>query len=200
VRLVNWFNRAVVVLVLLALVAGGLAVSFLPAVVAGGLRSLAGLLEGAQFLALAGIGLPVALLALLVLALELRVRRPSAVSLASGGGAEVSTETVVQRLRSDVEAIAEVDQARPVVTPRRGRVDVELAVTTAPQVDVPTKAAEVSQVARETIEKLGLKLGKLNVRLSHTSRGWAIGRGGGDAGQPALGGGTTTGTETGGTS
>ncbi len=187
-RLLNWFNRAVVVLVLLTLAVGGLAVSFLPGTLAGGLRTLAATLEAAQFLALAWVGLPVAVVALLVLVLELRVRRPTAVSLAGDSGALLSTDTVVQRLRADVEAVPEVDQARPTVRPRRGRVDVEIAVTTGPHVDVPSKAAEISQVARDTVEKLGLKLGKLSVKLSHTSRAWPLGRGADGRDQPALGG------------
>jgi hypothetical protein len=181
----NWFNRAIVVIVLVLLVVGGLAVSLLPGLVAGWLRALAGLLEAVGFVAVAAVGVPVALVALLLLVLELRVRRPGAVALAGDSAARLSTETIVQRLRLDVGAVPEVDQVRPTVWPRRGKVDVELAVTTAPAVDVPTKAAEVSQVARDTIEKLGLKLGKLSVNLSHTGRGWPIGgRGTGSAGSP----------------
>jgi hypothetical protein len=172
VRLLNWFNRAVVVLFLTALFFGGLLVGIVPGVAAGWLRGLAGLLETAGFVATAVVGLPVALVALLLLVLELRVRRPGAVALAGDSAAKLSVDTIGQRLRQDVEAVPDVDQARPTVTPRRGRVDVELAVTTAPAVDVPSKAAEVSQVARETIERLGLKLGKLSVNLSHTGRGW----------------------------
>jgi hypothetical protein len=178
VRLLNWFNRAVVVLFLTALFFGGLLVSFLPGIVAGWLHAVAVLLETAGFVAVAVVGLPVALVALLLLVLELRVRRPGAVALAGDSGARLSVETIGQRLRQDVGAVSEVDQVRPTVTPRRGRVDVELAVTTAPTVDVPSKAAEVGQVARATIEQLGLKLGKLSVNLSHTGRGWPIRPGG----------------------
>jgi hypothetical protein len=189
VRLLNWFNRAIVVIVLLALVVGGLLVSLLPGLVAGWLRALAGLLDTAAFMTVAVVGIPIALIALLLLVLELRMRRPGAVALAGDSGARLSTETIVQRLRTDVGAVADVDQVRPTVWPRRGKVDVELAVTTAPAVDVPTKAAEVSEVARATIDKLGLKLGKLSVNLSHTGRGWPVGKGP-DSGpsQPAIAG------------
>lgn len=186
-RLLDWFNRALVVLVLTALFFGGLLVSVLPWLVAGWLRALADLLETAAFLSVAVVGLPVALVALLVLFLELRVRRPGAVALAGDTSARLAIETIVQRLRTDVGGVPDVDQVRPTVVPRRGRVDVELAVSTAPGVDVPTKAAEVTQVARETIDRLGLKLGKLSVNLSHTGRGWPIGRGGEAApSQPAI--------------
>ena len=188
-RLLNWFNRALVAIVLLLVIAAGVATPFAPGLVAAQLRALAALIEAAGFLALAAVGLPVALVALFLLALELRVRRPDAVALAGASGARLSTDTIVQRLRVDVEAVPDVDQARPTVHPRRGRVDVELAVTTAPAVDVPTKAAEVTEVARQTVERLGLKLGKLSVQLSHTGRGWPLShRGGGDQppAQPAI--------------
>jgi len=178
VRLLNWFNRAVVVLVLLGLVLAGVVVALLPGMAAGWLRQLAGVLDTVGFVTTAVIGLPVAIVALLLLVLELRVRRPGAVALAGDSAAKLSVDTIGQRLRQDVGAVPEVDQVRPTVTPRRGRVDVELAVTTAPTVDVPSKAAEVSQVARATVEQLGLKLGKLSVNLSHTGRGWPTRPGG----------------------
>jgi hypothetical protein len=41
---------------------------------------------------------------------------------------------------------------------------------------VPAKAAQVSDVARATVESLGLKLGKLSVQISHTRRAWPAGR------------------------
>lgn len=181
-RFLNWFNRAIVVVVLTALFLAGLAVSILPGATGGWLRAMAALIETAGFVATAAAGLPLALVALMLLVLELRIERPGAVALAGDSGARLAVDTIVQRLRTDVGTVPDVDQVRPTVRPRRGRVDVDLAVTTAPAVDVPTKAAEVSQVARDTIEKLGLKLGKLSVNLSHTGRGWPVASGGGNAG------------------
>src|SRR5215218_4656800 len=97
-RLLNWFNRAIVVIVLVALVVGGLLVSFLPGPVAGWLRTLAGILETVGFVAVAAVGVPIALVALLLLVLELRVRRPGAVALAGDSAARLSTGTIVERL------------------------------------------------------------------------------------------------------
>jgi hypothetical protein len=114
----------------------------------------------------------VAAAAFILLVFELRARGPDTVALAGDPAARLSAQTIVQRLKADVEAIAQVDQARPVVTPRRRSVDLVLDVTTAPGVDVPAKAAEVSEVARATVESLGLKLGKLSVQISQTSRAW----------------------------
>jgi hypothetical protein len=176
----NWLNRAIVVVALLLIMAAALAVALAPSVVATVLRQVATALElpafSAQWLVLLVGALAIAAAAFVLLVLELRVRGPDSVALAGDPAARLSAQTVVQRLRTDVEAIDEVDQARPVVTPRRRSVDVVLDVTTAPGVDVPSKAAQVSEVARATVESLGLKLGKLSVQISHTRRAWPGGR------------------------
>lgn len=172
-RVLNWLNRGLVVLVLTALLVGGLAASAAPATVANALRAGAGLLETAGFLAVAGVGVPLALIAAVLLSLELRVRPADTVALAGGSGARLAIETVTQRLRADVETVAEVDQARPTVRSRRGgKVDVDLAVTTSPVADVRARAGEIEMVARGTLESLGLLPGKVTVRLSHTRRAW----------------------------
>lgn len=175
-RMLNWVNRAIVVVVLFLvfLVALGLAIA--PGFTASLLRDWSAALAvdflSAGHLAIAIVAVPVALAALALLVLELRLRRPAAVALAGEPGARLAAETIIDRLRQDVEALPLVDQARPIVQPRRRSVDVQLMVTTAPQVDVPAKAAEISEVARQTIERLGLKLGRLNVQLSDSTRAW----------------------------
>jgi hypothetical protein len=180
-RLIDWLNRVLVVLLLVLLLAASLAIALLPGVVAGWLRDTADLLIQPAFsggwLAVFGGSLVVAVIALVLLVLELRVRRGQTVALAGDPTSRLATDTLVQRLRSDVEAIPEIDQARPQIYPRRRSVDVDLLVTTAPNVDVPSKAAQVGEVARATIESLGLKPGKVSVQLRHTSRAWP-GRGG----------------------
>jgi hypothetical protein len=176
VRILNWLNRAIVVVVLLLIMAAALTVALAPSLAAGALRELATVLDRpaftAEWLVLLVGALAVAAAAFVLLVLELRVHGPDTVALAGDPAARLSAQTVVQRLRSDIEAIEQVDQARPVVTPRRRSVDVVLDVTTAPGVDVPSKAAEVSEVARTTVESLGLKLGKLSVHISQTGRAW----------------------------
>ena len=162
----NLLNRGLVVVLLVALLVAGLAVAVAPGYVAEQLRGWSAALEAGDRLRLLGVGLLVALLALGLLFLELRVRRPGAVALAGEAGASLSTETVVQRLREDVEAVVDVVRARPAVTARRGAVDVQIAVETTGGVDVPTKAAEIRQVAAATIERLGLRLGRLSVNLN----------------------------------
>ena len=166
----NWLNRALVVLLLVVVLVVALATAIAPEFLAGQLQTLAGILVGGDRLQLLIVGLLVALVAFGLLYLEVRVRRAGAIALAGETGASLATQTVVQRLRDDVEQVLDVVRARPSVSPRRGSVDVELAVDTAPGVDVPTKAAEIRQVATETIERLGLKLGRLNVSLSQSGR------------------------------
>ena len=165
----NLLNRALVVVLLIVLLVAGLALAIAPTVVAEQLRGWATALETGARLQLAGGGLLAVLVALVLLVPELRMRRPGAVALAGESGASLSTDTIVQRLRQEVEAVPDVVRARPLVTARRGRVDVEIAVDTGGGVDVPTKAVEIRQVAAATVERLGLKLGRLNVNLSHAT-------------------------------
>src|SRR5437867_3453346 len=116
----NVLNRALVVVLLVALLVASLAVAIAPGYVAEQPRGRRAALEPGDRLKLLGVGLLVALLALGLLFLELRVRRPAVVALAGEAGASLSTETVVQRLREDVEAVVDVVRARPAVTARRG--------------------------------------------------------------------------------
>jgi uncharacterized alkaline shock family protein YloU len=166
----NWLNRALVVLLLVVVLVAALALAIAPGFLAGQLQAIAGILVGGDRLQLLIVGLAAALVSLGLLYLELRVRRSGAIALAGESGASLATQTVVQRLRDDVEQLLDVVRARPTVSSRRGSVDVDLAVDTAPGVDVPTKAAEIRQVAAGTVERLGLKLGRLNVSLSQTGR------------------------------
>ena len=166
----NWLNRALVVLLLVVVLVSALTTAIDPGLLAGQLQTLAGVLVGGDRLQLLVVGLLVALVAFGLLYLELRLRRSGAIALAGEAGATLAAETVVQRLRGDVEQVVDVVRVRPTVTARRGGVDVMLAVDTAPDVDVPTKAAEIREVAAGTVERLGLKLGRLNVSLSHTGR------------------------------
>ncbi len=56
----------------------------------------------------------------------------------------------------------------PTVKAKGGAVDIKLEIETAPDVDVPMKTDEVVEVTREIIEEdMGLKLGKLDVRMRY---------------------------------
>lgn len=174
--IVNWLNRVIAIVALLLLAVLALLTAIAPALVGGFLRDRSdGLVVetlSPAHLAIAAIALPIGLVALGLLALELRTRRPDTVVLATGNGARLATETIEARLSREIESLPLVDQARPRVRGRRRSVDVEIVVTTAPDVDVPSKAAEINEVTRATIERLGLKLGRLSVQLAHSRRGW----------------------------
>lgn len=112
------------------------------------------------------------LLVILLLLLYLEIRRPArgAVRIlhVSGGEAEVSTDSIAQRLEHNIDQLAEVISVRPMVTARRGGVEAALDVETSPDIDVPSKTEEICQVAREVLEeRMGLKLNKITVNIRH---------------------------------
>jgi uncharacterized alkaline shock family protein YloU len=106
-------------------------------------------------------------LCVLLLNLEWKRRRPRSVQIAGGVGksAELATESVAERLRADVEAVPQVRQVLPVILARGGVVDVQLEVRVDADVDVPAKAKEIDQVVRDSVSRLGLKLGKPRVKI-----------------------------------
>ncbi len=103
----------------------------------------------------------------LVLNLEWKRRRPKSVQIAGGvsKSAELATESVAGRVRADVEAVSQVQQAIPVITARGGVVDVQLEVRVDADVDVPAKAQEIDQIVRNSVSRMGLKLGRPRVKI-----------------------------------
>lgn len=87
------------------------------------------------------------------------------------GGAQLTADSLILQLRRDVMSISDVHDAQAKVRPRRKSVDVDLQVTTSTNVDVPRMAAEVNEVARSSIDRLGIKLGHLSVQLKQSDRG-----------------------------
>jgi hypothetical protein len=117
-------------------------------------------------LIIAAVSLVVDVLCLVVLRLQWSRSRPSSVPLEGGGSTELATESVVERLKQDVSTIADVRQVLPTIHVRGKVVDVALEVKTGAGVDVPTKASEVDQVVRDSIGRLGLKLGRVRTKIS----------------------------------
>ncbi|MBC8448181.1 MAG: hypothetical protein H8D78_10550 [Chloroflexi bacterium] len=106
----------------------------------------------------------------ILLFLELRRRRPNTVRVhtTEGSTADVTTDSVSQRLLYHIDRLADVVTVAPRVSGRGKVVDVVLDLETGPEVDVPMKTDEVVAVAREVIEeRMGLQLGKINVRIKH---------------------------------
>lgn len=104
--------------------------------------------------------------------LWLELRRPysgsAPLTLEGEAQADVTLDSVVQRLNWHLAQLADVTTARARVRARGRLVDVEIEIETAPVVEVPMKTEEVVAVAREVVEeRMGLHMGKVNVRMRH---------------------------------
>jgi hypothetical protein len=104
-------------------------------------------------------------LCLIVVRLQWSRGRPTSVPLEGGGSTELATESVVERLKHDVSAVADVRQVLPTIHVRGKVIDVALEVRTEAGVDVPTKASEVDQVVKDSIQRLGLRLGRVRAKI-----------------------------------
>lgn len=97
-----------------------------------------------------------------------RRRRGVRVQTADGGSVELDTTSIARRLEWHLDQLADVITALPQVKARGNAVDIQLDVETAPDIDVPMKTDEVVEVTRDILETdMGLKLGKLDVRIRH---------------------------------
>ena len=110
------------------------------------------------------------LLFLPLLMAEFTRRTESLVRLQTAdGAASVTTDSIARRLAWHLDQLADVITVVPAVHSRGSLVDVVLDVETSPEIDVPMKTEEVMLVTREIIEdRMGLKLGKLDVRIRHS--------------------------------
>src|SRR5437870_4792199 len=99
-RFLDWLNRVLIVVALLAVLVLALAIAIAPGAVSGTLRLLALALEQPTFspawLTILVGALVVGGAALVLLATELRVRRSGTVALAADPRARVAADTVVQ--------------------------------------------------------------------------------------------------------
>ncbi len=110
---------------------------------------------------------------ILVLLIILEVRRPAPkairVEKTAGGEVLISVASIADRLKYEVDQLSSVLRTRPNVSGKRGGVVVELDVETASGVNVPEKAGQIVEMARQVVEeKMGLKLArppKVNLRV-----------------------------------
>jgi len=103
---------------------------------------------------------------------EVSPRRRTAVKVHTGGGSQavVTTDSIARRLIWHVDQLADVISVAPRVTARGPSVDVFLDVETGPDIDVPMKTDEVVSVVREELtQHMGLKPGRLEVRIRHSA-------------------------------
>ncbi len=122
-----------------------------------------------------GLSALVFIIAILILFLELQ--RPAVKRLkvqeVMGGQVEVTVEAIVHRLEHAISQIADVTRVRPrVVATKKGNVvDLALDVETNPDVNVPQKTQEIIAAARQVMEeRMGLKVGKIEMRLDHARK------------------------------
>ena len=113
-----------------------------------------------------------ALVILCLVLLWLELRRPKKktvrVQKVAGGEAHVAVESIEQRLAYNIDQLPDVIRVTPRITARSRGLDVELLLETTPDIDVPMKTEEVLEVTREVIvERMGLKLGKVQVKIKH---------------------------------
>jgi hypothetical protein len=129
-----------------------------------------------SYLVFLAVDIVLVLLALVFLWLEVRpqAKKTLMVRTVSGTQAEVSTASVQQALQQRVSQLGDVFKVRPTVTGRGGGVDVLLELETPPEIDIPAKVDEVSQVARDLVEsRMGLRVSRVKVLLKHGPYGKA---------------------------
>ncbi|GFP21365.1 hypothetical protein HKBW3S06_00591 [Candidatus Hakubella thermalkaliphila] len=110
---------------------------------------------------LAGILFLVLLISILLLILELYIRRPQTVTVANleTGKARISVTSIADQIRQDVIRVSEIHNARVRVEPKGKGIVARLLVEISQDIDVPGKTQEVMQVVQNTVSsKLGLKL------------------------------------------
>lgn len=170
--MINFVNRIIATVVLIVLILVLIAVAVTPEGVA---QLAAGILAQVRVDPFSVSHLIIAVACVVLVAIflwllrqEFRRERIQAVPLTTSGGAAgttIATESVVQRLRQDVEQVPDVRQVIPVIQGGSRGVTVLLDVRTEPHVDVPAKASEIDQVARDSLARLGVRLNQLRVKL-----------------------------------
>ncbi|HNS49795.1 MAG TPA: alkaline shock response membrane anchor protein AmaP [Anaerolineae bacterium] len=179
----NAFNRIVVVLLIILLIAAAILVVAAPQksfdVAADSFGWLSAQVESyqEQNWPLWTIGRVVAgavsgLLLLLLLWLEFRRKRVRIIRAQKleGGDSFIAVDSISQRLAYTIDQLPDVVRAVPRIT-RFGRngLDLDIALETAPEIDVPVKTAEVLDITKEVItERMGLRLGKVQVKIRHS--------------------------------
>lgn len=179
--MLDFFNRLVVSLVWIALLAAFGAIALMPLQTIDAFQAALGQIEGQLtqwqaanntnfIIGQIAVAVSSVLLfgALILLELWPRRRRGVRIHTREGGSAELDANSVARRLAWHLDQLAEVITVLPEVKARGSSVDVRLEIETAPDVDVPMKTDEVVEVARDIIEQdMGLRLGKLDVRIRH---------------------------------
>jgi uncharacterized alkaline shock family protein YloU len=113
------------------------------------------------------------LLLLLVSEVFPRRKKSIKVPMVEGGEARLHVDSIVQRLRYEVDRLPDVVSVRPQVQSKGSKgVNVTLDVVTAPTVDIPTKTQELVTLVRDQVEtRMGIRVDKVAVNIKHSSYG-----------------------------
>jgi len=178
--IMNLFNRVVLTILLLILLAIAVFALLVPGTLLGALRDgVTGLytavvpyrITSGAFWAYLGSGVGIIALCVLFLWLELRPQRRKAVEVADSEGRmiQVSVKAITQRLQSALAGVADVKRAKPTVISRGKKADVNLEVEVDPATDLRFKTQEITQLAREVIQdQLGVSVGKVRVDMQYS--------------------------------
>jgi uncharacterized alkaline shock family protein YloU len=104
--------------------------------------------------------------------LWLEVRRPKAktirVQKVSGGEAELTTDSIANRLEYNIDQLADVIKVKSTISAGRKGVRVDLQLETSPEIEVPMKTEEVQQLTKDVVEnRMGLQLDTVRVVIRH---------------------------------
>lgn len=109
------------------------------------------------------------LLLLLIAEILPRRKKTIKVQMVEGGEARLHLDSIIQRLRYEVDRLPEITDARPLVKAKGKGINVTLDVKTSPTVDVPSKTEELVALVREQVEnRMGIRLNKVTVNITHS--------------------------------
>jgi hypothetical protein len=175
---VNIFNRVIVILSLLVIMVASAIFFIVPVPILHGVNPLLQLLETNlsgmyPILQVAG-GVVLTLLVWVICAailwLEVRRPRPKTIKVLkiSGGEAELTIDSIANRLEYNIDQLADIIKVKPVISPGRKGVKVDLELETSPEIEVPMKTEEVQQLTKDIVEtRMGLRLDSVRVLIRH---------------------------------
>lgn len=168
----NTINRVVVVVLLAALAilccVLSVGAKWIVPAIAEQLDVLAGSLDSLSPAAALIVGAAIGLASVFVLVclIILEVRPPKAkfirVEKASGGEVELNANSIVDRLKQEVDALPGIINVRPKIATKRNGVVVELKADVVAGSDLPVQGERIADTIRKVIEDtIGLKMAKL---------------------------------------
>ena len=174
----NIFNRFIVILSLLVIMVASAIFFIVPVPILHAVNPILQLLETNlsgmyPILEVAG-GVVLTLLVWVICAailwLEVRRPRPKTIRVLkiSGGEAELTIDSIANRLEYNIDQLADIIKVKPTISPGRKGVKVDLELETSPEIEVPMKTEEVQQLTKDIVEtRMGLRLDSVRVLIRH---------------------------------